>query len=57
LDGVDPASLVLLLDVDGVLAPVVDDPAAAVVPEAIRALVARAVERCALVGVVTGREL
>jgi trehalose 6-phosphate phosphatase len=57
LGGIDPASLVLLLDVDGVLAPIVDDPAAAAVPAETQQLVARAVERCALVGVVTGRGL
>ncbi len=57
LAGIDPASLVLLLDVDGVLAPIVDDPAAAAVPESMRAVVGRAVERCALVGIVTGRGL
>ncbi|MCW2925289.1 MAG: trehalose-phosphatase [Thermoleophilia bacterium] len=55
LGGIDPAGLVLLLDCDGVLAPIVDDPAAAAVPDATVALVARAVERCALVGIVTGR--
>jgi trehalose 6-phosphate phosphatase len=55
LAGIDPASLVLLLDVDGVLAPIVDDPAAAAVPGSTIELVRRAVERCALVGVVTGR--
>ncbi len=57
LVGIDPASLVLLLDVDGVLAPIVDDPAAAAVPESMRAVVEHAVERCALVGIVTGRGL
>ncbi len=57
LAGIDPASLVLLLDVDGVLAPIVDDPAAAAVPDSMRAVVERAVERCALVGIVTGRGL
>jgi trehalose 6-phosphate phosphatase len=57
LTNIDPASLVLLLDVDGVLAPIVDDPAAAAVPEATLTLVRRAVERCALVGIVTGRGL
>lgn len=55
LAGIDPASLVLLLDVDGVLAPIVDDPAAAAVPGSTQRLVERAVERCALVGIVTGR--
>ena len=57
LAGIDPASLVLLLDVDGVLAPIVDDPAAAAVPVSMQAVVARAVEQCALVGIVTGRGL
>jgi trehalose 6-phosphate phosphatase len=57
LEGIDAASLVLLLDVDGVLAPIVDDPAAAAVPAETRQLVARAVEQCALVGIVTGRGL
>jgi trehalose 6-phosphate phosphatase len=57
LTGIDPAALVLLLDVDGVLAPIVDDPAAAAVPDSMRAVVELAVERCALVGIVTGRGL
>jgi trehalose 6-phosphate phosphatase len=57
LAGIDPAQLVLLLDVDGVLAPIVDDPAVARVPESTVSLVREAVERCALVGVVTGRGL
>lgn len=55
LADIDPAGLVLLLDCDGVLAPIVDDPAAAAVPPAMVELVRTAVERCALVGVVTGR--
>lgn len=55
LASVDPAELVLLLDVDGVLAPIVDDPDAARVEAAMISLVERAVERCALVGIVTGR--
>ncbi len=57
LDDIDPATLVLLLDVDGVLAPIVDDPAAAAVPAETVDIVRRAVQRCALVGVVTGRGL
>lgn len=57
LSGIDAASLVLLLDVDGVLAPIVDDPAAAAVPDSIKALVARAADECALVGIITGRAL
>ncbi|MCW2926710.1 MAG: HAD-superfamily hydrolase subfamily [Thermoleophilia bacterium] len=57
LAGIDANSLVLLLDVDGVLAPIVDDPAAAAVPAETVALVQRAVDECALVGIVTGRGL
>lgn len=57
LADVDPGSLVLLLDVDGVLAPIVDDPAAAAVSQQLQQLVQRAVDRCALVGIVTGRGL
>jgi trehalose 6-phosphate phosphatase len=45
----------LLSDLDGTLAPIVDDPAAArPLPEAVKALIALA-KRLALVGVVTGR--
>ncbi|MCB0880258.1 MAG: trehalose-phosphatase [Thermoleophilia bacterium] len=57
LADIDPAQLVLLLDVDGVLAPIVDDPAAAAVPQSTIDVVNRAVDRCALVGIVTGRGL
>ncbi|MCW2959771.1 MAG: ycjT [Thermoleophilia bacterium] len=57
LANVDPAQVVLLLDCDGVLAPIVDDPAAAAVPEPVLALVRRAVDECALVAVVTGRNV
>jgi trehalose 6-phosphate phosphatase len=57
LAGIDPSRLVLLLDVDGVLAPIVDDPAAAAVTDSLRELVQRAADRCALVGIVTGRGL
>jgi len=55
LRGTPASELVLLLDCDGVLAPIVDDPAAAAVPASTVALVRTAIERCALVGVVTGR--
>ncbi|MCW2955621.1 MAG: Trehalose-phosphatase, partial [Thermoleophilia bacterium] len=44
---VDAAQLVLLLDCDGVLAPIVDDPAAAAVPRELLDLVERAVGSCA----------
>lgn len=57
LAAVDPADVVLLLDIDGVLAPIVDDPAAAAVSQRLRQLVARATDRCALVGLVTGRDV
>jgi trehalose 6-phosphate phosphatase len=57
LANIDPAALVLLLDVDGVLAPIVDDPAAAAVSASMLDVVRSAVERCALVGIVTGRGL
>lgn len=54
---IDAASTALLLDIDGTLAPIVDDPEAAVVPESTLALVRRAVERMSLVAVVSGRSL
>lgn len=57
LADIDAAGLVLLLDCDGVLAPIVDDPAAAAVPEATVQLVRAAVAQTALTGVVTGRQL
>lgn len=52
---VDASQLVLLLDIDGVLAPIVDDPAAAAVSDDVLELVRGAAEQCALTGVVTGR--
>lgn len=52
---VDASELVLLLDIDGVLAPIVDDPGAAAVPAPLQQLVAQAAASCALVGIVTGR--
>lgn len=55
LAGIAAAELVLLLDCDGVLAPIVDDPAAAAVPGELLELVRRAARECALVAVVTGR--
>lgn len=47
----------LLLDIDGTLAPIEDDPAAVVVPDSTLALVEAAQARCARVGIVTGRSL
>lgn len=55
LADIDPARLVLLLDIDGTLAPIVEDPLAAAVPHATLDVVRRAVDTCASVGVVTGR--
>ena len=50
-----PVSAALLVDLDGTLAPIVDDPAqAAPLPGSVAALSALA-ERLALVGIVTGR--
>ncbi|MBA3348244.1 MAG: trehalose-phosphatase [Actinobacteria bacterium] len=51
----EPERAAILLDVDGVLAPIVDVPADAVVPEETRAELRRLHARYALVGCVTGR--
>ena len=51
----DPARAAILLDVDGVLAPIVDVPHEAVVPEETRREVARMHERYALVACISGR--
>lgn len=53
--GIDLANLVLMMDCDGVLAPISDDPGDAFVPETRQALVRAAAERCLLAAVVTGR--
>ncbi len=50
-----PAEAALLLDVDGTLAPIVDRPDDAAVPEATRALLGTLARRYALVGCVSGR--
>ena len=50
-----PDRAAILLDVDGVLAPIVDVPHEAVVPEETRAEVARLHERYALVACISGR--
>ena len=50
-----PGRAAILLDVDGVLAPIVDVPHEAVVPEETRAEVARLHERYALVACISGR--
>ena len=51
----DPDHAAILLDIDGVLAPIVSDPDAARVPEETRAELRRLLGRYALVGVLTGR--
>jgi trehalose 6-phosphate phosphatase len=51
----DPRRTAILLDVDGTLAPIVERPEDASVPEATRAVLRRLVDRYALVAAVTGR--
>jgi trehalose-phosphatase len=50
-----PASAAVLSDLDGTLAPIVSDPAAAAVPDEARELLDRLAGRYALVACVTGR--
>lgn len=51
----DPAQAAVLLDVDGTLAPIVERPEDAGVPEAARELLRRLADRYALVACVSGR--
>jgi trehalose 6-phosphate phosphatase len=51
----DPRAAALFLDVDGVLAPIVDRPEEALVPPETRSELIRLAERYALVAAVTGR--
>jgi trehalose 6-phosphate phosphatase len=51
----DPSRAAILTDVDGTLAPIVDRPEQAAVPEAARAALAALSERFGLVGCVSGR--
>src|SRR5437764_9222472 len=51
----EPSKAALVFDVDGTLAPIVDDPRAATVPEATKRELRRLVGRYALVAVVSGR--
>jgi trehalose 6-phosphate phosphatase len=51
----EPASSAILCDVDGTLAPIVGDPAAATVPPQAREALERLAEQYALVGCITGR--
>src|SRR5215217_5093988 len=51
----DPRRSAVLTDVDGTIAPIVQDPAAASVPERTRELLRALAERFALVGCLSGR--
>jgi trehalose 6-phosphate phosphatase len=51
----EPGRVAIVLDVDGTLAPIVERPEQAAVPEETRTELTRLVERYALVGCVTGR--
>lgn len=51
----EPERAALFFDVDGTLAPIVDDPAAARVPDDTRTELARLARRYALIACVTGR--
>jgi trehalose 6-phosphate phosphatase len=51
----EPGRGAILCDVDGTLAPIVEDPAAATVPAETRALLAELAERYRLVACITGR--
>ena len=51
----EPALAAILLDVDGTLAPIVDDPAAASVPQTVRGELRRLHDRYALVACISGR--
>jgi trehalose 6-phosphate phosphatase len=54
--GADPGRAAILTDVDGTLAPIVERPEQAVVPERARELLAELSRRFALVGCVSGRQ-
>jgi trehalose 6-phosphate phosphatase len=51
----DPAQGAMLTDIDGTIAPIVQDPKQAAVPEETRALLRALAERYALVGCISGR--
>jgi trehalose-phosphatase len=52
----DPARTAILTDIDGTLAPIVDDPAAAAVPAEAREVLAALAQRYGLVGCISGRQ-
>lgn len=51
----DPAGAALILDFDGVLAPIVDDPADSALPDGLLDVLGRLARRLAIVAVVSGR--
>jgi trehalose 6-phosphate phosphatase len=51
----EPATVAILTDIDGVLAPIVPTPDMSEVPEELRALLRRLSERCRIVAAVSGR--
>lgn len=53
--GADPSRTAILTDVDGTLAPIVERPELAAVPEAARAALVKLTERFGLVGCISGR--
>ncbi|MDU1063739.1 MAG: trehalose-phosphatase [Cutibacterium avidum] len=53
----DPGSVLLALDFDGTLAPIVDDPADSVMAEDSRAAMSRMDEKLAIMAIITGREV
>ena len=52
----DPGRTAILTDIDGTLAPIVDDPAAAAVPPQAKEVLAALAGRFALVGCISGRQ-
>ena len=52
----EPARTAILTDIDGTLAPIVDDPAAAAVPPETQEVLAALAQRFALVGCISGRQ-
>jgi trehalose 6-phosphate phosphatase len=53
----DPAKAGLVLDFDGVLSPIIEDPTASVMPAGVASTLSRLVRRLGLVAVISGRPL